>query len=541
MKRITLALLTGVFLLTSLSVAADLAPVKLDKQLLVDDYVIESKTNITRELGKPRKEGGVIRPSVLTDFDEWLWHHEAGRIRAKLDKNGIPTVMRSDHMGYRISAWWNEPLQKFQMLYRAAKQNWTAYAESWDGYHWDKPIVTQGEKGHPFLNIPSNLVGLRGKVDSVFFEVGVTVDPTLPWGHPEKFKAAYNPMTSEMGAAMAYSPDAKNWKAYNNGISVTYRAPDAHHQVLWDHMKQKYILITREDFGDRGGTGEDRGIRIMTHKNNNLIEDPTAWETISIIGVNDPLKEKTPEGVAVMQIETMNLWIYEHIYFAVVRVLKVGKVTGKGAWHGEENVDLGDLAARPDADVVDSYLATSRDCINFDFTWIYDRKPFVERGGYGEFDKAKIMLASEPVNKDDKHWFYYSGDYNQHHAEMMGLPLQPVRDKIALATLPLDRYIAQAAGYEIGTITTKPFKVYSDELVVNLDAAGGKFMVEVLDENNKAIKGFTVKDSVPAKGVDQLRYKPQWKNNKNIASLKDKVVHLKFYLQNAKLYSFQIR
>ena len=124
---------------------------------------------------------------------------------------------------------------------------------------------------------------------------------------------------------------------------------------------------------------------------------------------------------------------------------------------------------------------------------------------------------------------------------MMGLPLQPVRDKIALATLPLDRYIAQAAGHKPGTITTKPFKVYSDELVVNPDAAGGKFMVEIFDENNRPINGFTVKDAVVAKGVDQLRFKPQWKNNKNIASLKDKVVRLKFYLQNAKLYSFQIR
>ncbi len=52
----------------SITSAQELAPVGLQKQLLVDDYVIAEKENIARELGKPRKMGVVMGPSVPTDF-----------------------------------------------------------------------------------------------------------------------------------------------------------------------------------------------------------------------------------------------------------------------------------------------------------------------------------------------------------------------------------------------------------------------------------------------------------------------------------------
>ena len=43
-------------------------PVGLQKQLLVDDYVIAEKQNVTRELGKVKKHGIVVEPSLPTDF-----------------------------------------------------------------------------------------------------------------------------------------------------------------------------------------------------------------------------------------------------------------------------------------------------------------------------------------------------------------------------------------------------------------------------------------------------------------------------------------
>jgi len=50
------------------AVDAQLVAIGLQKQLLVDDYVIAQKQNVNRELGKPIKMGVVMKASVPTDF-----------------------------------------------------------------------------------------------------------------------------------------------------------------------------------------------------------------------------------------------------------------------------------------------------------------------------------------------------------------------------------------------------------------------------------------------------------------------------------------
>ncbi len=40
--------------------------------------------------------------------------------------------------------------------------------------------------------------------------------------------------------------------------------------------------------------------------------------------------------------------------------------------------------------------------------------------------------------------------------------------------------------------------------------------------------------------VDELRLQPNW-NSKDLSALKGKTIRLKFYLENAKLYAFQIK
>lgn len=47
---------------------ADLVPVGLQKQLLVDDYVIAEMHNVTRELGVVKKHAVVLEPTLPTDF-----------------------------------------------------------------------------------------------------------------------------------------------------------------------------------------------------------------------------------------------------------------------------------------------------------------------------------------------------------------------------------------------------------------------------------------------------------------------------------------
>ncbi len=52
---------------------------------------------------------------------------------------------------------------------------------------------------------------------------------------------------------------------------------------------------------------------------------------------------------------------------------------------------------------------------------------------------------------------------------------------------------------------------------------------------------FSHSEAAMIKGVDQLQFKPTWKSYTDVASLKNKIVRLKFRFSNARLYAFQVR
>lgn len=81
----------------SVTSAHDLVSVGVQKQLLVDDYVIDQKQNITLELGKPIKKGVVMASGLPTE------PHSIG-----LPKSGDP------FLGARTTVIWNEQQKKIK-------------------------------------------------------------------------------------------------------------------------------------------------------------------------------------------------------------------------------------------------------------------------------------------------------------------------------------------------------------------------------------------------------------------------------------------
>jgi hypothetical protein len=509
----TAAVVVIIFLGTSRDSAEELVPVGLQKQLLVDDYVIAKKHNITRELCQPRKLGVVMKPSTPTDFDP-----------VKKFPDGLPKTGGYYAFGRRLSVVWNEKQQIFQMLYRASGEGLTGYAESRDGLEWTKPLVSQDGK--------SNLISHRGKNRYTFYEASFMIDPNVPWGHPEKYKAAFNP--GNVQCAIAHSANGIHWTSYNNGRSVTGRAADTFNQILWDPIGKRYMLITRTDLGAKGGLKESRASRIMVHeKNNDLTTYPTAWKTLAIVNVDDPGGKITKAGVPVLQMESMNIWVYENVYFGLMHILTAGELTGN-----EGRNAVADPDKRPEADVIDYHIGTSRNCQDFDKSWVYARKPFINRGLDGSFDKASLQPSSQIITRGNEHFIYYTGLYAQHHAPKAA---QKKSGRIGLAKLPLDRFICQRAGDKVGIITTKSFNLEGDKLEVNVDANNGWLQIELLDETGKVISGFSGYAAKQYKSVDELQLRPKWKNDGDLSHLKGKTVKLRFTLQNAKLYAFRFK
>ena len=509
MKKNTIWVVIGAItsVVTSVAVAEEPVPIGLQKQLLVDDYVIAEARNVTRELGKVTKHGVVMKPSVPTDFHP-----------TKQFPDGLPAT-GSPGFGYRIAVLWDKPHQKFQMWYRACGEKWTGYAESKDGIRWTRPLISGDGK--------SNLITYRGRSGGAFYEATCMVDPTVRWGHPEKYKAAFNPGNTR--CAIAYSADGIHWQGYNKGQSATGRAADTQNQILWDPIARRYMLLTRTDIGTRGGKTEDRATRIMVHnKGNDLMKHPTAWKTVATVRVDDPKRKKTPAGVMELQMEAMNIWAYENVYFGLMHVLRLGDVTGSG--HAATKLDL---QARHETDVIDTYIGTSRDGIHFDRHWVHAKRPLVPRGPDGSFDKDMLHAASEIITHKDRHWIYYSGFDHRHHSSGGG-------GKIGLAKLRLDGFICLAAKDKPAAVVTKPFKLEGARLEVNVDAKAGWVQVELLDETGKAIPEFSGKAAKTYRGLDNLRLAPKWKGQADLSPLKGKEVRLRFTMENAKLYAFQV-
>ena len=475
--------------------------------LMVDDYTIAEQRNVRRVLGRPRKLGVVMRPSVPTDFHP-----------TETFPHGLPESGGYYEFGRRLSVLWNERDQKFQMLYRACGESFTAYAESLDGLEWTKPKVSRDGN--------SNLITHRGRDSKTFYEASFMIDPTLPWGHPEKYKSAFNPGNTK--CAIGYSADGIHWTSYNDGESVTGRAADTFNQILWDSIGNRYLLLTRTDLGADGGLLESRATRVMVHdRSNDLMHHPTAWKTLANINVDEPTGRKSVNGVPLFQMESMNVWIHEGIYFGLMHVLTAGELTG-----AEDKVKVLNPDRRPDADVIDYYIGTSRDGFTYDMSWVHARKPFIERGPDGSFDKAMLQPSSQIITRGDEHFIYYTGQYNRHHSPKS---VQRKTGKIGLAKLPRDRFIGYQAGNDVGTITTKPFQLQGDEFQLNVDAASGSIKIELLNETGTAIEEFAASQH---DGVDELNLQVKW----SAASLQQRTgetVRLRFTLQRATLYAWK--
>ncbi len=473
-------------------------PVGLQKQLLVDDFVIAEKQNVTRELGQVKKVGVVIEPSLDTDFHP-TWKKPDGS-RVALD------------FGYYLSVVRNERDKKFQMWYMAYRSSGVGYCESTDGIHWTKPLVGKDGKS----NIVHRCQGFS-----------CTLDPTLPWGHAEKYRGAGDFQDSNSRVAICHSPDGIHWSDYNEGKPVSHRAADTHNQLFWDPISKTHRLVTRTDLGGQGGASESRSTRIMTHTaRGDVMQHPTMWKTVADkICVDDPLKEKTPWGTPRLQFNGMTVWIYEGIYFGLMDVYTMGKA---------RFFDGFDYQTRHDDDYMDFYIGTSRDGMNFDRSWIYARKPFVPRGKAGSFDKDGIKPPAEIVTHNDEHWIFYGGMDERHYSRGRHL-------KIGLAKLRLDGFVCLRAEDKLGTVVTKPFVLDGGRLEVNVDCGKtGRIQVEMLDASGKAIPGFSGKNAGEYSAVDDVRFTPAWKNREDLSTLDDKVVRIRFRLQNAKLYSFKI-
>lgn len=450
------------------------------KQLFVDNYVIAESQNVERVLGRVEK----VNEGQPIFTDGWFYG----------------TVLHSD--------------DQFKLWFRKFNGKGYGYAESVDGIHFTKK---------------ADLTGINFAGD-----VNLAVELNRPDARPsQRYVGGYD--APGMAAGIAYSQDGIHWRPLNDGKPVTFRAADCHNQILWDPIAQAHRLFTRTDYGSGGGPlaetvtkgFEVRGTRGMTNRDINA--DPTAWRIDRQWYFN---REGEDEFLR-RQIYSMTVWIYEGVYFGLLSVYEYPGDVSEGR--------KTNLQRRHTRDVLNFYIATSRDCDSWDLTWVYAGKPIVPRGPNGSFDKDMVFPSSTVVTHSDRHWFYYGGGNERHGTAELDPPVWfEKRRAIGLATLPLDRIVGLHAGAREGIVVTKPFVLKGTKLLANVDARHGKIVVEVLDAESKIIPGYGAEDAVTYTRIDDLRLRPQWNAKRDLSEMVGKTVRLRFRFTLADLYAFQV-
>ena len=477
------------------------------KQLFVDDFLIAESDGVTRVLHQPIKHP---KNPLLVKDRPW---EESGPVYGTVHYDADAKLFKM---------WYT-----FWRKVEGTSTSLLAYATSQDGISWTKPVIDQ-KGGTNLLRHPP----IQGFQCPGIFKDRRETDPTRRY----KMLFSCNPdgTAKTWMTSAAYSADGLHWES----VKPTALVPFSDTQVcpFWDHRRQRYVALMR--FGPPN-------TRIISRTESH---DFVHWSPKVTV-----LRRTKMDGPLLTQFYQIAPFMYGNHYFGLI-----------GAYHTESL-----RPAPPDKPWTDRQnlqLVYSRDGI------IWQRV-----GKHGAFrtsdlhqDRDWRQIAEDavflPYGKKDKDWdwgsiapyftpepnivgdeirFYFTAQNGRHWWMYTGDPpkkdpnAKEPRKGVGLATLRLDGFVSVNAAKQ-GTLTTKTLVFLGDSLIVNANAQNGSLAVEALGADGKVIDGFGRADCVAMK-TDSVRHVVQWKGHTDCHLLQARPIRLRFYLERAKLYSFDVR
>jgi hypothetical protein len=478
--------------------AADAIDIGDRKQVLWDDALLESREGVRFEMNPAVRTGEV---DLVADkpWEAWM--------------TGVYGTVIKDG-------------DKFRMWYSARAsiaQEYIAYAESSDGVHWQKPelglIDFRGSKANNLLT-PRTIRPHGGSV---------WIDPNAKPEERYKFIFAQYPVNGHDDPAQgrhvfltqAVSADGIHVTLTSRSILEAHHgeqgvAFDTHNICFWDDILSKYVLYTRK----RPARSVGRAVS----------DDPMSF----------PLPENVIQAEHWEDADYYSPGVFryreaDHAYVSLLPVFFHPMEKNRPADHQPmmKFAYAGKAMEVPPPDSLDVHLWTSRDGIQWQPRG--DGRPVMRLGPEGSFDSRQIYPFTAYVAVGDEIWIYYLG-LSLSHSEVLPGSRQGV---VSRAVFRRDGFVSADAGSEGGTIVTKPLKFAGRSLEMNVDcSAGGHLDVEVLDEDNHPIPGFTAADH------NRIYYNNIYKQvtfggKADLSALAGRTIRLRFRMRDCKLYSFQ--
>lgn len=470
-------------------------PINVGRQLFVDDFLISSVSNLERV---PHYAVFYDKNPVLQPDKDWEVTFEGSPYAAPFS-DGI---------------WYDEKEQKYKMWYLAGagmlhqhKQSfYTCYAESDNGKHWQKIE----RDVYPYTNI----------VDTCDRDAA-TVWLDKQEKDPAKRYKLFNVEKTSSGwqIVLKYSADGIHWsvgKAQSGSVGDRTTA-------FYNPFTNKWIISLR--YGNKLSARsraylehEDPEMVVsLAHHIRNTVRDRNIvfWFSPDDKEFHHP---KFPEVEPA--IYNFDAIAYESIILGFYSM-----------WKGPEN------------DVCEQYGIQKRNEIGLGYSrdgFHFYRPNHAAFMGVNEEEGAwnwgnMQSINGVPLIVGDSLYFYSSG-------RMKNNIMWDGHSSVGLATLRRDGFISIRAEDTEGVLVTEKLSYDGQYFFVNVDVRNkdATLAVELLDEQGNVISGFAKNDCRVICGVNSTKQLVIWKDNRDLSSLKGKIIKAKFYLKKGDLYSFWI-
>ncbi len=469
------------------------------KQLFLDDYLIESTENITREIHPAEKYSS--NPILWPDKD---WEGNVALLYGSVIK---------DNGAYR-------------MWYYGSPG--VLYAESDDGIVWKKPQLGIVEVDDSPTNIVISRNAKEGEANNIpfFYELFGVFKDSRELDPLSRYKMGFLSIQrdykgpredpyhrgSQRGFGVALSADGIHWRLHDNW--ATEAICDGGTYWMFDPRMQCHVLFGRtkfvppglldawpkNDWVDRYFWGRASARVESSDFLNWKIKDPGQAPIAMAPDIHDP------PGT---EIYSMHVFPYGSVTIGLVQV-----------FHNQ-----------PDACSLDIQLAVSRDGVTFQR--VGNRKPFIPLGPVGEWDRFNTSVANNPPIEDgDKLRFYYSGR-TYRHSPYHGKDKGESGGGIGFAAIKRDRFVSLSASFDSGKIVTKPLTLHGDDLHINAKSDFGEITIEAFNPS-----GDCIAKSKPIRS-DRVDILVEWEQG-NLNDI-NTPIQLRITLKNARVFAIWIQ
>ena len=383
------------------------------------------------------------------------------------------------------------------------------YAESDDGYHWEKPdlgvVPYRGSRD-------SNIVS--GDENGPYPGHGggtVFIDPSAP--PQERYKYIYKAAPYKKGVESPMrgytSPDGIRWERIPEPLLEPYHS-DTQTTAYWDpHLKQ-YVGYFRQWWGERRSVA-----RAAT---NDFRKWPQPTMVLLLSGPQDH--------------PAHDLYTNAHVLYQT----RGSEELPEGYRHYLSQMDVHFMFPAQysrEKDSLDVHLATSRDGIVWNY---FADEPVIPLGEPGSGQEGSLYAGCGlvPLGHNEIGVMYaaYPCTHNQDTSETAPL------GALHWAIWEKDRLVAIEACGE-GAFSTPQFAIKARRLMVNLRTeAAGEVRVQLRRSGqSQTVSGFSFADCDPIRG-DQRTAVVTWRGRADLPDLSDQRIQLDFRMRAARLYCF---